>query len=144
MDDIQEGRRILFKVHGTAEDDESVVMTRAEYDRAASNQPYQRAMSFLLQSFTFLIVGYGINDPLDLDLVFGLNTSAFGSATRTHYALMHKDISLTDRDRWQREMNIQVIPYDDHADLPMILRALAKGAGEHPEVVHRSYSGKRR
>jgi hypothetical protein len=125
LDDIQEGRRVLLKIHGTAEDDDSVIMTRAEYDKAAANVPYQRTMSYLLQSYTFLLVGYGINDPLDLDLVFGLNAGAFGAATRTHYALMHKGVSATDRDRWQRDMNIQVVPYDDHGDLPAILRALA-------------------
>ncbi len=98
-------------------------MTRAEYEKAANSLPYQRTMSFLLLSYTFLLVGYGINDPLDLDLVFGLNTAAFGAAARTHYALV-KDPSPTDRDRWQRGLNVQVVPYDDHAALPAILRSL--------------------
>lgn len=98
-------------------------MTRAEYTRAAAHVPYQRAMSLLLQSYTFLLVGYGINDPFDLDLVFGLSTSAFGSAARAHYALV-KDAAQNDRDRWQRELNVQVVPYQDHGDLPGILRAL--------------------
>ncbi len=106
LDDIQEGRKVLFKIHGTADDDDSVVMTRAEYDKAAAHVPYQRAMSYLLQSHTFLLVGYGINDPLDLDLVFGLNAGAFGAAARTHYALMHQSVSANDRARWQRDMNI--------------------------------------
>src|SRR6185436_11322424 len=44
LDDIHEGRKVLFKIHGTAEDDDSVVMTRAEYDKAAVHEPYQRAM----------------------------------------------------------------------------------------------------
>ena len=123
LSDIQEGRKVLFKVHGSAEDEETVVMTRAEYTRAAAHVPYQRAMSLLLQSYTFLLVGYGINDPFDLDLVFGLSTSAFGSAARAHYALV-KDAAQNDRDRWQRELNVQVVPYQDHGDLPGILRAL--------------------
>src|SRR5262249_2387047 len=122
---IQDGRKVLFKIHGTAEDDDSIVMTRAEYDKAAADLPYQRTMSYLLQSHTVLLVGYGINDPFDLDLVFGLNTAAFGSAARTPCALMHKSVSPTDRDRWLRDMNIQVVPYEDHGDLPAILRALA-------------------
>ncbi|WP_438022678.1 SIR2 family protein [Sorangium sp. So ce233] len=123
LSDIEDGRKVLFKIHGTAENEDTVVMTRAEYAQAAALVPYQRAMSFLLQSYTFLLVGYGVNDPLDLDLVFGLNASAFGSAARTHYALV-KDASANDRDRWQRELNIQVVSYPDHGDLPGILRAL--------------------
>lgn len=125
LEDIQRSRKVLFKIHGTADDDSSVVMSRAEYDRAAAHVPYQRAMSLLLQSHVFLLVGYGINDPLDLDLVFGLNATVFDTAAPTHYALM-KQPSATDRDRWQREMNIQVVPYDDHGQLPAILRALAR------------------
>jgi hypothetical protein len=125
LEDIQSRRKVLFKIHGTAEDDDSVVMSRAEYHEVAKHGPYQWAMSFLLQNHVFLLVGYGINDPLDLDLLFGLNARDFGTAASTHYALM-KDASPTDRDRWQREMNIQVVPYDDHGRLPAILRALAQ------------------
>lgn len=38
-----------------------------------------------------------------------------------HYALM-KDVSQSDR--WRREFNVESIPYQDHADLPAILRQL--------------------
>lgn len=123
LSDIDDGRKVLFKIHGTAGNEDTVVMTRAEYDKAAAHLPYQRTMSHLLQSYTFLLVGYGINDPLDLDLVFGINTTAFGAAARTHYALV-KDPAANDRDRWQRAMNIQVVEYHDHGALPAILRAL--------------------
>jgi hypothetical protein len=137
LDDIQGGKKVLFKIHGNAEDDDSVVMTRAEYERVAADVRYQRTVSYLLQGYTFLLVGYGINDPLDLDLVFGLNASAFGAAARTHYALMHRSVSATDRDRWQRDMNVQVVPYDDHGDLPAILRALAAAAKLDPSPAGR-------
>jgi hypothetical protein len=122
--DIEEGRPVLFKIHGSAEHHDTIVMTRAEYAEAALHAPYQRALSYLLQGYTFLLVGYGINDPLDLDLVFGLNASAFGAASKTHYALMRDGVSATDRDRWQRDMNVQVVTYADHADLPAIVRSL--------------------
>ena len=116
---IGDGRKVLFKIHGSAENEVSVVMTRREYDDAAKDVPYQRIMSHLLQSYTFLLVGYGINDPLDLDLVFGLNAGAFGSATRTPLrADAQEREPRHHRDRWQRDMNIQVVPYDDHGDLP--------------------------
>ena len=123
LDDIREGLKVLFKIHGSAEDDDSVVMTRAQYLRAAGDPPYQKTMSLLLQTHTFLFVGYGIDDPLGLDLVLGQNTQAFGSAAQTHYALV-KDARPTDRDRWQRALNVQVVPYDDDRALPAILRAL--------------------
>lgn len=123
LSDIEEGRKVLFKIHGTAEKEDSVVMSRSEYEAASRDPSYQRTMGFLLQSHTFLMVGYGINDPLDLDLVFELNAKVFGGAARTHYALV-KDPSQNDRDRWLRELNVQIIPYQDHRELPAILRAL--------------------
>ena len=97
LDDIQAGLKVLFKIHGTAEDDDSVVMTRAEYEKVAAHVSYQHTMGFLLQRYTFLLIGYGVNDPLDLDLVFELNASAFRTAARTHYALV-KDANPSDRD----------------------------------------------
>ncbi|MDC0672250.1 SIR2 family NAD-dependent protein deacylase [Nannocystis radixulma] len=132
LGDIDDGSAVLFKIHGSAEDDESVVMTRDEYDKGAANASARDTMRCLLQAYTFLLVGYGINDPLDLDLVFGLNKAAFGSATRRHYALMPKSAPPNERARWDRDMNIQAIPYDDHGDLPAILRELAKTSRSLP------------
>jgi hypothetical protein len=123
MLDIQEGRKVLYKIHGTADRNETVVMTQTEYAKARDYQPYQRALVFLLQRYTFLLIGYGMNDPLDLDLVFELNATAFGSAGRTHYALI-KGANPRECDRWRRDLNVQVVPYDDHAELPTILRAM--------------------
>ncbi|WP_272421490.1 SIR2 family NAD-dependent protein deacylase [Polyangium jinanense] len=120
--DIITGRNVLFKIHGTAEKADTVVMTQAEYTIAAGALSYQRIMSFLLQDYTFLLVGYGINDPLDLDLVFELNVRSFGIAARRHYALIREPAS--DRDRWSRDFNVQVVAYQDHDDLPAILRSL--------------------
>jgi hypothetical protein len=123
LDDINGGGKVLFKIHGTAQDDDSVVMTRTEYDRAVSSLSYRQTMINLLQNYTFLLVGYGINDPRDLDLVFGLSKNAFGSAARVHYALM-RNASGDDSDRWWRELNVQVVPYEEHVELPTLLRVL--------------------
>jgi hypothetical protein len=120
---IKAKRKVLFKIHGTVDKEKTVVMSRRDYDEAARDQSYQQIMRHFLQSYTFLLVGYGINDPHDLDVVFGLNVSAFGCATNTHYALM-KDAQQSDKDRWQRDFNVQVMDYPNHGDLPAILRAL--------------------
>ena len=120
---IKTGHKVLFKIHGTADKEKTVVMTRREYDTVARDKAYQDIMRHLLQNYTFLLVGYGVNDPCDLDMAFGRNVVAFGSAANAHYALM-KEASGTDVNRWRRDLNVQVLPYDDHAKLPDILRAL--------------------
>lgn len=123
LDDLRADRRVLLKVHGTAEHEDSVVLTEAEYLTAHNDPSYRAVLSFLLQQYTFLFAGYGINDPPDLDLVLKGNADAFKSAAQEHYALL-KDPSSTDRDRYLREYNIRVIPYSDHGQLPAIFDQL--------------------
>ncbi|WP_375769088.1 SIR2 family protein [Archangium gephyra] len=127
LNDLESGRHVLLKVHGTAERHDTVVMTESEYRDVRSNPSYRAVLGHLLQGYTFLFIGYGMNDPLDLDLVLRWNAEAFKSAARRHYALL-KDPSDTDRDRYEREYNVRVIPYSDHAQLPVILDALQRTA----------------
>jgi hypothetical protein len=125
--DLESGRHVLLKVHGTAEHHDTVVMTEREYHEAHSSPSYKTVLSHLLQRYTFLFIGYGMNDPLDLDLALRGNADAFKSAARRHYVLL-KDPSDGDRDRYAREYNVQVIPYTDHAQIPDILEALQHSA----------------
>ncbi|HEX5751249.1 MAG TPA: SIR2 family protein [Archangium sp.] len=131
LNDLESGRHVLLKVHGTAERFDTVVMTESEYRDVRSNPSYRAVLGHLLQGYTFLFIGYGMNDPLDLDLVLKWNAEAFKSAARRHYALL-KDPSDTDRDRYEREYNIRVIPYNDHAQLPAILEELQRGTAGQP------------
>ncbi|MFY0572661.1 SIR2 family protein [Archangium lansingense] len=127
LNDLESGRHVLFKIHGTAERHDTVVMTESEYRDVRSNPSYRSVLGHLLQGYTFLFIGYGMNDPLDLDLVLKWNADAFKSAARRHYALL-KEPSDTDRDRYEREYNVRVIPYSDHAQLPAILEELQRAA----------------
>lgn len=133
LGDLQADRRILLKVHGSAEHHESIVMTEGEYDKAHSDESYKRVLSLLLQTHTFLFIGYGMNDPLDLDLALEGNASAFKSAARTHYALMKQSSDeARDQREWERYRDayrIETLPYKDHAEIPRILEALRQAAG---------------
>lgn len=123
LGDLHSGRNVLLKIHGTAERSDTVVMTEGEYSDVRKDLSYQAVLSHLLHQFTCLFIGYGMNDPLDLDLVLKWNADAFKTASRRHYALL-KDPPDTDVDRYDREYNVQVISYDDYAQLPHILDQL--------------------
>ncbi|NOJ93314.1 SIR2 family protein [Corallococcus coralloides] len=123
LGDLRSSRKILFKIHGTAERHDTVIMTEREYHEVRANQSYRAVLSYLLQGHTFLFLGYGMNDPLDLDLVLKWNAEAFKSSAQRHYALM-KDPSDSDRERYEREYYVRVIPYSDHSQLPDILEEL--------------------
>lgn len=131
LSDLQSDRKILFKIHGTAERHDTVVMTEREYHEVRSDQQYRAVLSYLFQAHTFLFLGYGLNDPLDLDLVLKWNAEVFHSAARRHYALL-RDARNEDQDRYLREYNVQVISYDDHTRLPEILGELRLAGSTDP------------
>ncbi len=124
LSELRAGRKVLLKVHGTAERHETVVMSEVEYHRARSDASYQAVLRYLLQDHVFLFVGYGMNDPLDLDLAFSGNAEAFKSAAQRHYLLLQNPTD-ADRDRYYRDYNVRVIPYAEHREVPEILARLA-------------------
>ena len=107
---LRGGRKVLLKVHGSVEDHESIVMSDREYDAARSDPSYQAVLRFLLQDSTFLFIGYGMNDPLDLDLAFKANADAFRTSVQKHFVLL-RNPSDTDADRYHREYRVEVIPW---------------------------------
>jgi hypothetical protein len=135
LNDLKSGRRVLFKIHGTAERHDTVVLTEREYERARADKPYQSVLRHLLQEYTVLFLGYGMNDPTDIDLVLRWNAEVFNAAARRHYVLL-KDSSDTDSDRYLREYNVQLIPYSDYAALPGILDALREAGSKPPRGDH--------
>ncbi|TKD09165.1 SIR2 family protein [Polyangium fumosum] len=124
LGDLRAGRKVLLKVHGTAEHHDTVVMSEVEYNQARADRSYQAVLSFLLQDHVMLFVGYDMNDPLDLDLALKGNADAFRTSAQRHYVLL-KGPSDADRDRIEREYNVRVIPYAEHSEIPAILRSIA-------------------
>lgn len=124
LGDLKAGRKVLLKVHGSAERHETVVMSELKYEHVRNNKSYQSVIRFLLQEHTFLFIGYGMNDPLDLDLALRCNVDAFKSAAQRHYALVRKPTD-ADRDRLERDYNVTVVPYEEHAEVPSILTEIA-------------------
>lgn len=124
---FQSGKRTLFKLHGTVEDHESVILTSRDYDRVSADPGYQAILRHLFQTHVVLFVGFGMNDPHDLDLLMRHETEAFGVATERRFALLRQDPfrpDVVNNDRLKREYNIEVIPYAEHNQLPELLRQL--------------------
>ncbi|MFZ6179044.1 SIR2 family protein [Nannocystis pusilla] len=128
--DIKKARRVLFKVHGSAEDAESVVLTLKEYELLQTSQEYRRVMDYLVVDHTFLFVGYGMVDPLDLDIILSESVKSLKSATSKHYALLcrlsNEQAEIDRQTKLRDEHNVQVIAYDDHQEVARFLAALAR------------------
>ena len=103
-------------------------MTEGEYRDARANQSYQAVLSYLFRGYTFLFLGYGMNDPMDIDLVLKRNAEYFGPAVRRHYALMKQPSDTEPRapewDRYQREFNVQVLGFRDYGDLAALVESI--------------------
>jgi hypothetical protein len=123
LSDLNDGRDVLFKVHGSVETVDSLVMTQDEYDTARRNEPYQKTLSHLLQRYTFLFVGFSLVDPLDLERVLESNAHAFEHAARPHFALLKSPVG-SNADRWRDDFNVHTIEYPDHGDVIDVLRWL--------------------
>lgn len=123
--DLRDDRAVLLKVHGSAEHHDTVVMSRAEYNQVQADSSYKEVLKFLLQDNLFLFVGYGMNDPLDLDRMLRGNSNSFREAARRHYVLL-KQATQQDIERLDREYKVTVIPYTEHEQVTQFLSELAK------------------
>ncbi len=130
LGDLTAGRNVLFKLHGSAEDEASVVLTQDEYAEVRKHAAYRTVVDHLLIANSFLFVGYGMSDPHDLDIVLAENTSALRGAGSIHYALL-KRLSSEQAEADRREMlfrdhRIAVIPFDNFTEVVPFLDALAR------------------
>lgn len=123
--DVQDRRRVLFKVHGSAEDVDSVVLTASEYASVRQDPAYRTVVNHLLSGNTFLFIGYGMSDPSDLDIILEENATAL-RGRMPHFALLHRDQAGTLRqDELRRKYNVVAIPMADHSQILPFLTALA-------------------
>ena len=126
--DIRQNRSVLFKVHGTAEDIDSVVLTLDEYKTMHADEAYKAVLNHILIDRTFLFVGFGMVDPHDLDLVLSNIAKLLKGAQGPHYALLkclrNAQDNVDRKDRLRQKYNINVITYKDHVDLVPFLEKL--------------------
>jgi formylglycine-generating enzyme required for sulfatase activity len=126
LQDLQSDRLVLFKIHGNIKDVESIVLTRREYDDINQNGSYRAVLRHLLAEHTFLFVGYGMEDPFDLDRILNSNQADFKHANREHFVLM-RGASDRDKARYLKDFNVRVISIDNHDEIVPFLDAIGNG-----------------
>ena len=85
LGDLRAGRKVLLKVHGTAEHHETVVMSGIEFREAHADAPYPAVLRYLLQEHVFLFIGYGMNaksSPLPVLTYVGVERVSVGAHAR--------------------------------------------------------------
>lgn len=109
-----EGILPILKIHGSYENPESIVLTKAEIRELLFNKPqYNETLRRYFIENTVLFYGYSFNDP-DIDFVLqGIMADKRGLA-RKHYALL-PNVGDIEADYLLSEYNIQVISYNTQA-----------------------------
>ena len=102
----------LFKLHGDAEDVDSIILTREQYRKCVvSGALYHafEAVRILQASRPFVYIGFGLRDP-DFLYVRDLLANTFKGGARDHYAIM-ANVSETEKDYWRRNYGIHLLNY---------------------------------
>lgn len=119
----------LLKIHGCASRPDTVVLTQSEYQALRDYPEYVSLINTVFDAQVVLFLGFGLSDPLDLDLAIQQAELA-GAAQGEKFALVPMDNSGTIRDKFR---NVQVLPYTSHEDIPYIVAWLVRETEqEHP------------
>ena len=105
----------VFKIHGSYETPDSIVLTKAGIRDLLFNKPqYNETLKRYFTENTVLFYGYSFNDP-DIDFILqGIMADKKG-LTRKHYALL-PNVGEIEIAYLLQEYNIQVISYDTEND----------------------------
>jgi len=127
--EIKAGNKVLFKLHGSVEAVDSVVLTANEYAAAHMDASYRMIVNHLLIANTLFFVGYGMSDPKDLDVVLSEHAKALPSGG-THFALLQtlgptqRQAEIDRKDRLLRDYHVAVITFVDFSQVVPFLAAL--------------------
>lgn len=102
----------LFKLHGDAENSESIILTREQYRALNSGGELYHALETtktLMLSRPIVYIGFGLRDP-DFLYLKDLLINTYKGGARDHYAIM-ADISEQEKDYWRRNFGIHLIDY---------------------------------
>lgn len=105
--------RFLFKLHGDAENSDSIILTREQYRKLNPGGELNHALETaktLMLSRPIVYFGFGLRDP-DFLYLRDLLNNTYKGGTRDHYAIM-ADIGEQEKDYWRRNFGIHLLGYE--------------------------------
>lgn len=120
----------IIKIHGSIDDVSNIVFSRSQYIRLAfGNENYSSFLDSLLLNYTFLFVGFSMDDPAITSL---MELYAYRyPKSRPHYIITANTIPDNIKEIHRRLRKLIVIPYnqkDNHAELPSLIKDMAEKA----------------
>lgn len=118
--------KYLLKIHGTFDDARSLIFSRSEYIRLAfGNENYSSFLEALLLNYTFIYVGFSMDDPAITSLM-EMYTLRYPTS-RPHYIFAPQGIEDNIVEVHKRLRKLVVIQYDskdNHAALAPLIEEL--------------------
>ncbi|MGN6297669.1 MAG: SIR2 family protein [Ginsengibacter sp.] len=106
----------LFKLHGDAENSDSIILTREQYRTLNPGGELNHALETartLMLSRPIVYIGFGLRDP-DFLYLKDLLINTYKGGIRDHYAIM-ADIGEQEKDYWRRNFGIHLIEYQTNS-----------------------------
>jgi hypothetical protein len=120
--------RFLVKIHGSVDSPDSLIFSRSEYIRLAfGSVAYSSFLETLLLNYTFLFVGFSMDDPAVCSLM-EMYALRYQKA-RPHYMFAPIGTPENILDINKRLRKLRILPYDashNHRELPRHITELSK------------------
>jgi predicted NACHT family NTPase len=121
-----EHQPVVFKMHGTATDQDSIIFTFEEFRRIISDQKVATFLKSLFVWKTVVFIGYSFSDP-HINDILGFLWNVRSGKGHPHYLI--GEFSKTRRLALERKYEIRVLSYvpskEDHPEVPEFIRLLA-------------------
>ena len=122
--------KYIIKIHGTVDNPQSLIFSRSEYIRSAfGSVRYHSFLESLLLNYTFIFLGFSLNDPAILSLM-ELYALRYPSS-RPHYIFSSGPIEtniIAINKRLRKLNQIVYDPKDGHQELVGLIKSLGKEA----------------
>jgi NAD-dependent SIR2 family protein deacetylase len=108
--------KFILKAHGDARSaPKEIILTEKDYRNILYKETgYQSVLQVMFSLYNIVFFGASLNDP-EINLLLGFIHNIFHGGSPKHYALMNKkELTNTEADRWRKDFNINIIPYDPH------------------------------
>lgn len=129
---MRDNRDYIVKLHGSIDDPDDMIFAKSDYNKNAyGNWAYTRFIETLLTTYTFVFIGFSMNDPA-ISFLVEMYAERFPDA-RPHYIFLPGDYHQSYLNVSKRLRRLFIVPYseaDNHkelVDLISELGGLAKG-----------------
>jgi hypothetical protein len=140
-----EADAILYKMHGTADHPDEIVLCRDDYELYPTRRPgFLQILGSELITNTFLFLGLSFTDP-NLSYLMGTLRASFQNVPRQHFTIMKRSAGQYAGKRFRlftddlQRYGIRTLIVDEYADITKLLKELEQRYAQKNVFVAGSY-----